>query len=181
MAQSSYTWRGFSGDWSDPTNWNPTGVPNNGAAAIIGGTQPILIEYYETTSLRNFQMTNPNAELYMYGGAFSRQSGTEDWVCSGQMTVGFDANVTFAPSVGGYLYLRFDRPTSRLVLEPGAVATFSNSFQISSAGVVELRSLSGQIGARLTATVLTTTSELRVNAGAIANVNSLFAQRVTGS
>lgn len=184
MAQSSYTWRGLSGDWSDPTNWNPTGVPNNGATAIIGGTQPLLIEYYETTALRNFQASNPNVELYIYGGALSRQSwpgGSNLWGFSGRMTIGFDANFSFLQGSGGPTQLQFDLPTSRLVLEPGAIANFASQCDIDSLGVIELQSLGGDIGARLIARDVSSSSEVRISAGALISTTGFFAQRVTGS
>jgi fibronectin-binding autotransporter adhesin len=41
-AQTSYTWNGGSGDWIDPANWTPNGVPSvNGDSANITGSNSV--------------------------------------------------------------------------------------------------------------------------------------------
>ncbi len=185
LSQTTYNWRGIDGDWSDPASWNPTGVPGRTSYASIGGTQSTLIEFWEVSELLGLQMTNPNAEMYIYGGSMNRSAllnSVETWNIHGRMTVAFGAEFLFNPTSVRGVDVLFRGPSSRLTLEPESTVTFGISTYLQLEGALELQSLDDGSGSRLNASVLLSSSDIRVNGPSFVNASqAIFARRFTGN
>jgi len=164
-AQTTSTWDGGTGNWSNAASWTPTTVPNNGGAAnydvVIGAPGSVVSMDVLNSSVNNLKLGTGNWLDIVNGDSLSLVSGTS--VNKGKI----DNAGTF--STAGTLV---NRSGGEIMNEPGA--NFTNNGTLKNYGSVGSEGLMTNNGTLINRGDLGSTGEL-TNSGTINNKGTMSA------
>ena len=104
-AQTTYTWNGGSGNWSEPTNWTPAGVPGAVDSAIIVTTGTITLTTDITISGLSYTSANLTGD---YNFLVTSTMNWNGGVIMGPGVITIDAGATLQLSGGNQQTLSRD-------------------------------------------------------------------------